>query len=54
VPREAAPPPPLSDAGDPGGATANRGRKSNAILANNAFQYGVAYPETIVLLQRGS
>ena len=34
-----------------GGATANQGRESDATLAINASQYGVAYPETFVLMQ---
>jgi hypothetical protein len=41
---------PASDVGAPGGLTANQ-RASNAILAINASQYGVGYPETFVLLQ---
>ncbi len=39
------------EAGDPGGSTANQGRESNAVLAINSSQYGVAYPETLVLMQ---
>ncbi len=38
-------------AGDPGGASANLARTSNSILAINASQYGVGYPETFVLMQ---
>jgi hypothetical protein len=49
--REEAAAPPGSDAGAPGGGTANVARDSNAILTINASQYGVGYPETFVLLQ---
>ena len=38
-------------AGDPGGAAANLSRAANSVLAINASQYGVGYPETFVLLQ---
>ncbi len=39
------------EAADPGGAQANVARDSNAVLRVNASQYGVAYPETFVLMQ---
>jgi hypothetical protein len=40
-----------NEPGAPGGRTANQGRDSNAVLAVNASQFGVAYPETFVLMQ---
>jgi len=41
----------LAQTGDPGGTEANIARDADSALRINASQYGVAYPETFVLMQ---